>query len=99
MNLLTKLFTSQPKGKTVRYAVVGLGNFAQTAVLPAFANAADKAELAALVTSDQEKAKKLGHKYSVPTYDYKQYEELLASGDINAVYIVVPNSEHRKFTE
>jgi glucose-fructose oxidoreductase len=99
MNLLTKLFTSPSKRKTVRYAVVGLGNFAQTAVLPAFADAADKAELAALVTGDPEKAKKLGRKYSAPTYDYKHYEELLASGDINAVYIVVPNSEHRKFTE
>ena len=59
----------------------------------------DKAELAALVTGDSEKAKKLGRKYSVPTYDYGQYDELLASGDINAVYIVVPNSEHRQFTE
>jgi len=99
MNLLTKLFTSPSKRKTVRFAVVGLGNFAQTAILPAFANATDKAELAALVTGDPEKSKKLGRKYSVPTYHYEQYDELLASGDINAVYIAVPNSEHRKFTE
>jgi glucose-fructose oxidoreductase len=99
MNLLSNLFTSEANRKTVRYAVVGLGHFAQTAILPAFANAADKAELAALVTGDDEKAKKLGRKYKVPTYDYEQYDELLASGDINAVYIAVPNSEHRKFTE
>jgi predicted dehydrogenase len=99
MNLLTKLFTSTSKRHTVRFAVVGLGNFAQTAILPAFANATDKAELAALVTGDPEKAKKLGRKYSVPTYDYEQYEALLTTGDINAVYIAVPNSEHRKFTE
>jgi glucose-fructose oxidoreductase len=99
MNLLNKRFTSPYKRKTVRYAVVGLGNFAQTAVLPAFVNAADKAELGALVTGDPEKAKKLGRKYSTPTYDYKQYDELLASEKIDAVYIAVPNSEHRKFTE
>ena len=99
MNLLTKLFTSKSKRKTVRFAVVGLGNFAQTAILPAFANATDKAELAALVTGDPEKAKKLSRKYGVPSYGYEQYDELLASGDINAVYIAVPNSEHRKYTE
>ena len=99
MNLLTDLFTSKANRKTVRFAVVGLGHFAQTAILPAFANAADKAELAALVTGDPEKAKKLGRKYKVPTYDYEQYDELLASGKINAVYIAVPNSEHRKYTE
>ena len=99
MNLLTDLFTSKSKSKTVRFAVVGLGNFAQTAILPAFANAADKAELAALVTGDPEKAKKLGRKYKVPTYDYENYDELLASRKIDAVYIAVPNSEHRKYTE
>ncbi len=99
MNLLTKLFTSTSKRQTVRFAVVGLGNFAQTAILPAFANATDKAELAALITGDPEKAKKLGRKYSAPTYDYEQYEGLLATGDIDAVYIAVPNSEHRKYTE
>lgn len=99
MNLLTDLFTSKSKRKTLRFGVVGLGHFAQTAILPAFANATDKAELAALVTGDDEKAKKLGRKYKVPTYSYEQYEKLLASGDIHAVYIAVPNSEHRKFTE
>jgi predicted dehydrogenase len=99
MNLLTDLFTSKANRKTVRFAVVGLGHFAQTAILPAFANAADKAELAALVTGDPEKAKKLGRKYKAPTFHYEQYDELLASGKINAVYIAVPNSEHRKYTE
>ena len=99
MNLLTDLFTSKANRKTVRFAVVGLGHFAQTAILPAFANATDKAELAALVTGDPEKAKKLGRKYKVPTYDYEEYDKLLASGKINAVYIAVPNSEHRKYTE
>ena len=99
MNLLTDLFTSKASRKSVRFAVVGLGHFAQTAILPAFANADDKAELAALVTGDPEKAKKLGRKYKVPTYNYEQYDELLASGKIHAVYIAVPNSEHRKYTE
>ncbi len=87
------------KANVVRYAVVGLGNFAQTAVLPAFTNASDKAELAALVTGDTEKASKLGRKYKVPAYHYDEYESILSSESIDAVYIAVPNSEHRKFTE
>ena len=41
--------TARPK---VRYAVVGLGWFAQTAILPAFANATDNSELVALVSGD-----------------------------------------------
>lgn len=99
MNLLTDLFTSKAKRTTVHFAVVGLGHFAQTAILPAFANAADKAELAALITGDPEKAKKLGRRYTAPTYDYEQFDDLLAAGKINAVYIATPNSEHRKYTE
>jgi glucose-fructose oxidoreductase len=49
---------------------MGLGNFAQAAMLPAFANATDKAELAALVTGDAEKAKKLGRKYKENTTSF-----------------------------
>jgi glucose-fructose oxidoreductase len=83
----------------VRFAVVGLGNFAQAAILPAFAHTEDKAELAALVTGDVEKAGKLSRNYKAPAYRYDDYEMLLASESVDAVYIAVPNSEHRRFAE
>jgi predicted dehydrogenase len=89
----------KPSGPVVHFAVVGLGNFAQTAILPAFANATDKAQLRALVTGDKEKAEKLSRKYKAPAYDYKKYDELLMSGEIDAVYIALPNSKHREATE
>lgn len=89
----------QTSRKSIRYAVVGLGHFAQTAILPAFANTSKIAELAALVTGDSEKAKKLHRKYKVPAFHYDEYDALCASGDIDAVYIAVPNSEHRQYTE
>ncbi len=89
----------QRKRSPVRFAVVGLGNFAQTAILPAFANSGGKAELTALVTGDAAKAKKLSRKYKSPSYSYEDYEQLLESGTVDAVYIAVPNSEHRKFAE
>ncbi len=95
MKLLTKLLG--PKIPPIRFAVVGMGNFAQTAILPAFANAAEKAELVALVTGDAEKAAKLSRKYKAPSYSYDEYDALLRSGEVDAVYIATPNSEHKKF--
>lgn len=99
MSLIADLFKAKRNRKKVHFAVVGLGNFAQAAILPAFANAEDKAELTALVTGDKEKAAKLSKKYQAPAYSYDEYEVLLDSDKIDAVYIAVPNSEHRKFVE
>lgn len=83
----------------VRFAVVGLGHFAQTAILPAFANASENSTLSALVTGDVEKAAALSQRYDVPAYRYDEYDRLLESGDIDAVYIALPNSQHREYAE
>jgi predicted dehydrogenase len=90
---------SQPELSPTRFAVVGLGHFAQAAILPAFANAQDNARLAALVTGDSEKAEELGKRYQVPAHHYDAYDDLCRSGDIDAVYIALPNSLHREYTE
>src|SRR6185436_2144536 len=83
----------------VRYAVVGLGYIAQVAVLPAFENAKDNSELVAFVSGDAVKRRRLGSRYQVVnTYLYKDYDALLESGEIDAVYIALPNSMHRDFT-
>jgi len=89
--------TASSKRK-IRYAVVGLGYIAQTAVLPAFGHARNS-ELAALISDDPEKLRKLSRKYEVPsTYSYDQYDQCLESGEIDAVYIALPNSLHRDST-
>jgi predicted dehydrogenase len=80
----------------VRYAVVGLGHIAQVAVLPAFANARRNSVLAALVSDDATKRRALSRKYRVPAYSYEQYEECL--GNVDAVYIALPNSMHADYT-
>jgi glucose-fructose oxidoreductase len=83
----------------VRYAVVGLGHIAQAAVLPAFENAKSNSELVAFVSDDPVKHQRLGRRYNVvSTYTYKEYNALLKSGSIDAVYIALPNSMHRDFT-
>jgi glucose-fructose oxidoreductase len=54
--------------RKVRYAVVGQGWFAQTGILPAFANAADNSVLAALISGDPVKRQELSQKYNVPAH-------------------------------
>jgi len=86
--------------RKVRYAVVGLGYISQIAVLPAFAHARENSELVALVSGDKEKLDTLSEKYNVPrSYSYQHYEECLSSGEIDAVYIALPNHLHRQYAE
>lgn len=81
-------------GEVVDYAVVGLGHIAQVAVLPAFQNAS-ASRLAALVSGDPDKRRVLSERYRVErAVGYDEYEELLASGVVDAVYIAVPNHLH-----
>ncbi len=93
-----KLMKRKQADKKIRYAVVGLGYIAQNAVLPAFAHARENSELAALVSDDPIKLEKLSKKYKAPfTFSYELYDQYLASGEIDAVYIALPNSMHRDF--
>ena len=99
LNSVKKKKRNSEKGKKVRYAVVGLGYIAQNAVLPAFAHARNS-ELTALVSDNPTKLRKLSKKYSVPhTYSYEEYSKCLESGDVDAVYIALPNHMHRAYTE
>jgi predicted dehydrogenase len=83
--------------KKIRYAVIGIGSIAQEAVLPAFKNA-QNSELIALVSGDETKRKELSERYGISrTYTYKQYDECL--GEVDAVYIALPNHLHRQYTE
>ncbi len=84
--------------KRIRYAVVGLGHIAQVAVLPAFKNARNS-KLGALISGDPEKEKKLGRKYGVSAFHYDDFEQALRTEEIDAVYIALPNSMHREYTE
>lgn len=82
----------------IRYAVVGLGWFAQAAALPAFAQA-ENSEIVALVSDDPIKRKELSQQYGIQhTYSYEEYDDCLASGEIDAVYIALPNHLHCDYT-
>ena len=91
---------TKASSKKIRYAVVGLGYISQIAVLPAFAHAKENSELRTLVSSDRKKLKELSRKYHVPnTYTYEEYDHCVTSGEIDAVYIALPNNLHREYTE
>lgn len=84
--------------RRVRYAVVGLGHIAQAAVLPAFRNAQTNSELVAMVSGDPAKLRTLARNYGVAKLcSYDGYDSLLASGDIDAVYLAMPNHLHSDF--
>lgn len=83
------------KSKKIRYAVVGLGHIAQTAMLPAFKHAQTNSELVAFITGDPVKGKELSRKYKVEhVFGYEEFEEFLALGLADAIYIALPNSMH-----
>ncbi|HEY4107276.1 MAG TPA: Gfo/Idh/MocA family oxidoreductase, partial [Polyangiaceae bacterium] len=91
---------NKPSAKKVRYAVVGLGNIAQMAILPAFEHATENSELVALVSSDAEKLRVLAERYRVNiTGSYDDLDRLLRSGEIDAIYVATPNTLHRHAME
>lgn len=85
--------------KPVRYAVVGMGHIAQAAVLPAFGHAQRNSVLGALISGSPKKLRLLGKRYGVNRLcGYDQADELFNSGEVDALYIALPNDQHREWT-
>jgi len=86
--------------RKIRYAAVGLGHITQTAFLPAFKNTRNS-ELTALVTGDVKKATEVAKENRLSqdaTFSYDQYDACLQSGEVDAVYIGLPNHLHCDYT-
>jgi predicted dehydrogenase len=81
----------------IRYAVVGTGWISQEAFLPGAAQSGNST-VAALVTGDTDKAGRLAAFHGIPeVVTYADYDALLASDRIDAVYVALPNSLHADF--
>lgn len=86
--------------RKIRYGVVGLGHIAQVAILPAFAHARKNSVLSAIFSSDTTKLDEVGARHGVKVRaSYDQFDEVCRSGQIDAVYIALPNHLHREYTE
>ena len=82
------------KDRKVRYAVVGLGWISQAAFLPGVDHTGNS-EVVAFVSGHEEKAHKVAEEYDVHAiYSYDEYDQLLASGTVDAVYLATPNFDH-----
>ncbi|GAB7529270.1 hypothetical protein PS3A_16790 [Pseudomonas sp. 3A(2025)] len=80
----------------IRYGVVGGGSISQGAFMPGVGQT-ENSVLTALVTGDPQKADQLAKLYGIKAYRYEDYEQLLTSGEIDAVYVATPNFRHREF--
>ncbi len=83
--------------KPVGYALIGLGRFAQRAILPGFMHS-KKAKLVALVSGDTSKAKRLGKKFHAGAiYGYEELSACLSNPEVEAVYIATNNGSHAHY--
>ncbi|WP_426167609.1 Gfo/Idh/MocA family protein [Sandarakinorhabdus sp. DWP1-3-1] len=85
-----------PRPGSVGYAVVGLGDYALNQMMPRFART-ERSHIAALVSGNPEKLRRVGDAYGVPAdarYSYAQFDRIAADRRIDAVYIVLPSGLH-----
>ncbi|WP_321811825.1 MULTISPECIES: Gfo/Idh/MocA family oxidoreductase [unclassified Burkholderia] len=81
----------------IRYAVVGAGWISQEAFMPAVAQTGNST-IGALVSGNPDGACKLARFYGVDTIvGYDDYERMLNSDVVDAVYIAVPNPLHADY--
>lgn len=89
-----------PKDKKIGYAVVGLGHLTLGEILPAL-TACKKSKIAALVSGNPDKLKKTGTMYGViesAQYSYEDFDAISENNELDAVFIVFPNSMHKEYT-
>ncbi|KKK38058.1 oxidoreductase [Mesobacillus campisalis] len=79
----------------VRWGILSTAKIAQKELIPAILRA-ENAEVAA-IASGSGKAAEAARSFNIPKA-YESYEELLQDPDIDAVYIPLPNSLHKKWT-
>ena len=89
----------EARDQRVGYAVVGLGRLAVRQILPAMGKSKYTRPVA-LVSGDRAKALKLAAQYGISeksVYDYATYDQLAQNPEVQAIYIVLPNSMHAEY--
>lgn len=83
----------------IGYAIVGIGELTIGQIMPAFGSC-KYSKPVALVSGDAAKAKKVAAQHGIPEkniYNYQNFDQIKNNPDIDAVYIVLPNSMHEEF--
>lgn len=81
---------------TLRWGVLGAANIARKQVIPAI-QASNNGRVVGIASRDKRRAEQFAQEASIG-HVFDDYAALLASDEIDAVYIPLPNSEHRQWT-
>jgi predicted dehydrogenase len=87
------------EGRKLRVALIGLGSYATNQLLPGIQKS-NFCELAGIVTGTNIKKESWIAKYNLlekNCYNYENFDQIKNNPDIDAVYIVLPNSMHKDF--
>ncbi|HKB56685.1 MAG TPA: Gfo/Idh/MocA family oxidoreductase [Lacunisphaera sp.] len=87
---------TEPLNRKIRWGVLGYARIARENVLPAILRSANS-ELYALASRDEAKLAEARTRFNVAR-TYVGYEALLRDPAVDAVYIPLPNSQHREWT-
>ena len=82
------------------YAIVGLGSYGLDVIIPQFANCAHS-RLAAVVSGDPVKAKRVAAEHGLPAsvvYSYANFDSIRNNPEVDIVYVCLPNALHAEFT-
>lgn len=85
--------------KKLNIAICGLGRYAD--ILAIGLETAKHCRITGIVTGTPAKAVKWKQRFNIPEqniYNYKNFDEIGKNKDIDAVYVVLPNSMHKDFT-
>lgn len=85
----------------VGFALVGLGAYALNQIAPNLANTRH-GRLAALVSGNAEKANAVVEAYGIDqdhVYSYDTFDQIAEDETVDVVYVVLPNAQHREWTE
>lgn len=81
------------------YAIVGLGTYGLGVIIPQFANCAHS-RLAAVVSGDPAKARRVAAEHGLPErsiYSYENFDRIRDNPDVDIVYVCLPNSMHAEY--
>ncbi len=87
-------------GRKVGFAIIGLGGYATRQIMPEIAKT-KHCKITALVSGSPDKAAKLAAQYGVPQrsiYNYQNFDRIADNPDVDAVYVILPNSMHAEYT-
>jgi len=97
---LTERARAADPDRKLGYAIVGLGTYGLKVIIPQFVNCRNS-RLAAVVSGDPDKARRVAAQYGLPDrsiYNYQNFDTIRDNPDVDIVYVCLPNSMHAEYS-